>query len=81
MNDVDLGPKSGALLFNSLKDKNSIILAANPRIVLVSGQIDTGFTSFAIDASHLFNFQGGDLRDELADYINFHTKIINHNAC
>ena len=81
MNDVDFGPKSGALLFNSLKDKNSIILAANPRIVLVNGQIDEGFTSFAIDASPLFNFQGGDLSEELADNIDLHTKIINSNAC
>ena len=63
MNDVDIGPKSGALLFNSLKDKNSIILAANPRITLVSGLIDAGFMSFAIDASQRFNFQGGDLRE------------------
>ncbi len=156
MNDVDLGPKSGALLFNSLKDKNSIILAANPRIALVSkgifqaardmdaalivelarsecdlkggytglnpaefsrrtnetarevgfdiwalhadhigikkgtpediegtkelvsGQIDAGFTSFAIDASHLFNFQGGDLREELADNINATTEVGRH---
>ena len=35
MNDVDLGPKSGALLFNSLKDKNSIILAARSMRVLL----------------------------------------------
>jgi hypothetical protein len=33
MNDSDLGPKSGALLFNSMKDKKSIILAVNPGIV------------------------------------------------
>ncbi|NOR59602.1 MAG: class II fructose-bisphosphate aldolase [Methanosarcinales archaeon] len=156
MNDIDLAPKSGALLFNSLKDKNSIILAANPRITLVSkgifqaakdmdaaliieiarsecdlkggytglnpaefsrranetarevgfdiwalhadhigikkgtpediegtkelvsGQIDAGFTSFAIDASHLFNFQGGDLREELADNINATIEIGRH---
>ncbi|WP_445474268.1 class II fructose-bisphosphate aldolase [Methanococcoides methylutens] len=42
---------------------------------LVSGQIDAGFTSFAIDASHLFNFQGGNLREELADNIDATTKI------
>jgi len=158
MNDVDLGPKSGALLFNSLKDQNSIILAANPRITLVSkgifqaakdmdaaliveiarsecdleggytgldpaefsrrtnetarevgfdiwalhadhigikkgtpediegtrelvsGQIDAGFTSFAIDASHLFNFQGGDLMGKIANNIDLYTKIIIPNA-
>ncbi|NYT18886.1 MAG: class II fructose-bisphosphate aldolase [Methanosarcinales archaeon] len=42
---------------------------------LVSGQIDAGYTSFAIDASHLFNFQGGNLREELADNIDATTKI------
>lgn len=42
---------------------------------LVSAQIEAGFTSFAIDASHLFNFQGGNLREELADNIDATTKI------
>jgi fructose-bisphosphate aldolase class II len=147
------GPKSGSLLFNSLKDKKSIIMACNPRMTLVlngifqaakdvdaaiilelarsecdlkggytgitpsefskraneaaeeigfdiwalhadhigikkgtdedieatkklvSGQIDAGYTSFAIDASHLFNFKGGDLREELAGNINATVKI------
>ncbi|MHC1576998.1 MAG: class II fructose-bisphosphate aldolase [Methanosarcinaceae archaeon] len=45
---------------------------------LVSGQIEAGFTSFAIDASHLFNFQGGNLREELAGNINATTKIAKH---
>lgn len=45
---------------------------------LVSGQIDAGFTSFAIDASHLFNFQGGNLREELADNINATTEIAHY---
>ena len=42
---------------------------------LVSAQIEAGYTSFAIDASHLFNFQGGNLREELADNIDATTKI------
>lgn len=42
---------------------------------LVGAQIDAGFTSFAIDASHLFNFQGGNLREELADNIAATTQI------
>lgn len=153
MNGTDFGPKPGSLLFNSLKDKKTIIMAANPRIMLVlkgifqaakdvdaalllelarsecdlkggytgitpaefsrrsteaaedvgfdiwalhadhigikkgtdediqatrelvSGQIDAGYTSFAIDASHLFNFKGGDLREELAGNINATVKI------
>jgi len=42
---------------------------------LVDAQIAAGYTSFAIDASHLFNFQGGNLREELADNIDATTKI------
>ncbi|NPE29919.1 class II fructose-bisphosphate aldolase [Methanococcoides sp. SA1] len=42
---------------------------------LVDGQIEAGYTSFAIDASHLFNFQGGNLREELANNIDATTKI------
>ncbi len=36
---------------------------------LIKAQIDAGYTSFAIDASHLFDFKGSDLREELADNI------------
>ncbi len=32
---------------------------------LIEAQIDAGYTSFAIDASHLFNFEGKNLREEL----------------
>jgi fructose-bisphosphate aldolase class II len=32
---------------------------------LVDAQIAAGYTSFAIDASHLFNFEGKNLREEL----------------
>ncbi|MDW7777109.1 MAG: class II fructose-bisphosphate aldolase [Methanosarcinales archaeon] len=156
MNKVDFGPKAGSLLFGYLKDKDTIILAANLRIALVnrgifqaakdmdaalivelarsesdldggysgqkpsdfarmakeaaqdvgfdiwalhadhigikkgtpediegtkelvSAQIDAGFTSFAIDASHLFNFHGGDLREELAGNINATTEVAKH---
>ena len=37
---------------------------------LIAAQIDAGFTSFAIDASHLFNFDGRDTAEELAPNIN-----------
>ncbi len=37
---------------------------------LVSGQIDAGFTSYAIDASHIFNFEGSDEKEELQGNIN-----------
>ena len=33
---------------------------------LIQAQIDSGFTSFAIDPSHLYDMKGGDLREELA---------------
>ncbi len=36
---------------------------------LIAAQIDAGFTSFAIDASHLFNFDGRDAAEELAPNI------------
>lgn len=42
---------------------------------LVAAQIDAGYTSFAIDASHLFNFEGGDLKEELENNIRATTEI------
>jgi fructose-bisphosphate aldolase, class II len=36
---------------------------------LIDAQIDAGYTSFAIDASHLFNFDGKNEREELAENI------------
>jgi fructose-bisphosphate aldolase class II len=42
---------------------------------LIDAQINAGFTSFAIDASHLFNFQGGNLREELSKNINATTEL------
>lgn len=45
---------------------------------LIDGQVEAGFTSFAIDASHLFNFEGGDLREELADNIDVTTELARH---
>lgn len=37
---------------------------------LVKNQIDAGYTSFAIDASHLFNFDGKGVEEELAPNLN-----------
>jgi len=37
--------------------------------VLIKSQINAGFTSFAIDASHLFDFGGATVREELAPNI------------
>ena len=45
---------------------------------LIDHQIEAGFTSFAIDASHLFDFQGGNLREELALNIDATTEIGKH---
>jgi len=36
---------------------------------LIDAQIKAGYTSFAIDASHLFNFEGKSLREELEQNI------------
>ncbi len=45
---------------------------------LIDAQIEAGFTSFAIDASHLFNFKGGNLREELALNIDATTELAKH---
>ncbi|MDO9538304.1 MAG: class II fructose-bisphosphate aldolase [Thermoplasmata archaeon] len=45
---------------------------------LINLQVEAGFTSFAIDASHLFNFKGGNLREELALNIDVTTELANH---
>ncbi len=42
---------------------------------LIDAQIRAGYTSFAIDASHLFDFKGGNLREELADNIRCSTEM------
>jgi fructose-bisphosphate aldolase class II len=42
---------------------------------LIKAQIHAGYTSFAIDASHLFDFKGSDLREELADNIRCTTEM------
>lgn len=45
---------------------------------LVDAQIAAGYTSFAIDASHLFNFNGKTVREELEDNIRITTEIAQH---
>lgn len=45
---------------------------------LIDLQVAAGFTSFAIDASHLFDFKGGDLRKELALNIDATTELAKH---
>ncbi len=42
---------------------------------LVKAQIDAGFTSYAIDASHIFNFDGKDEKEELEGNIKATTEI------
>jgi fructose-bisphosphate aldolase, class II len=37
---------------------------------LIKAQINAGYTSFAIDASHLFNYEGKNIREELNPNIN-----------
>ncbi len=45
---------------------------------LIDAQIAAGYTSFAIDASHLFNFNGKNVREELEDNIRITTEIAQH---
>ena len=45
---------------------------------LIQAQIDAGYTSFAIDASHLFDFKGKDLREELAENIRCTTELAHY---
>jgi fructose-bisphosphate aldolase class II len=42
---------------------------------LIDAQVKAGYTSFAIDASHLFNFEGKTVREELAENITATTDI------
>ena len=42
---------------------------------LIEAQIKAGHTSFAIDASHLFNFEGKNVREELAENIRVTTDL------
>ena len=42
---------------------------------LIDAQIRAGYTSFAIDASHLFNFEGKTVREELAKNIEITTEL------
>jgi fructose-bisphosphate aldolase class II len=42
---------------------------------LIDAQIKAGYTSFAIDASHLFNFEGKTVREELAENVRVTTDL------
>ncbi|WP_321508517.1 class II fructose-bisphosphate aldolase [uncultured Methanoregula sp.] len=42
---------------------------------LIDAQVQAGYTSFAIDASHLFNFEGKTVREELEDNIRVTTEL------
>ena len=42
---------------------------------LIDAQVAAGYTSFAIDASHLFNFQGKTVREELEENIRITTEM------
>jgi fructose-bisphosphate aldolase class II len=42
---------------------------------LIDAQINAGYTSFAIDASHLFNFEGKNVREELEPNIRATTEL------
>ena len=45
---------------------------------LIDAQVKAGYTSFAIDASHLFNFEGKTVREELEENIRVTTELARH---
>jgi len=45
---------------------------------LIDAQVEAGYTSFAIDASHLFNFEGKNVREELFENIRVTTELARH---
>jgi fructose-bisphosphate aldolase class II len=45
---------------------------------LIDAQADAGYTSFAIDASHIFNFEGKTVREELSENIRVTTELARH---
>ncbi|MDD1684798.1 MAG: class II fructose-bisphosphate aldolase [Methanoregula sp.] len=45
---------------------------------LIDAQVEAGYTSFAIDASHLFNFEGKNVREELSENIRVTTELARH---
>ena len=45
---------------------------------LIDAQVNAGYTSFAIDASHLFNFEGKNVREELSENIRVTTDLARH---
>lgn len=45
---------------------------------LIDAQIAAGYTSFAIDASHLFNFEGKTVREELSENIRITTELAHY---
>ena len=46
--------------------------------LLIDAQVQAGYTSFAIDASHLFNFEGKNVREELEENIRVTTDLARH---
>ena len=46
--------------------------------LLIDAQIEAGYTSFAIDASHLFNFAGRTVREELDQNIQITTELAHY---
>jgi len=45
---------------------------------LIDAQVAAGYTSFAIDASHLFNFEGKNVREELDQNIQVTTELAHY---
>jgi fructose-bisphosphate aldolase class II len=77
MNDAakDVGFDVWALHADHITIKKGDAAEVDSTKQLIDAQIAAGYTSFAIDASHLFNFEGKNLREELDSNIRITTDL------
>lgn len=72
-NEVEFG--KWALHADHIKVKSNDQETIEGTKKLIKSHIENGFTSFAIDASHIFNFEGDTVEEELAGNIEATTKL------
>lgn len=75
---MDIGFDAWVLHADHITIKYGTVQELESTKKLIDNQIETGYTSFAIDASHLFDFKGGNLREELALNIDATIEIAKH---
>jgi fructose-bisphosphate aldolase class II len=72
---IDVGHDIWVLHADHITIKNGTREEIDDTKALIQQQIDSGYTSFAIDPSHLYNFEGGNLREELSQNIDVTTEL------